>query len=160
MKHLTFCLRLTCTQNTCLDDYCIDALLSRFWGDADVRLVAYMVPDLLPGVELGNNGLPKSHPQMSNSYLFSIDVKHESNHPEMSAKNTTFSSDSYGVNSPQSSELTEDASGRRTELRSKKKFRVRMYGIVSRTLSHMQCVLQSSISDTSLPLPCCALCLG
>jgi hypothetical protein len=44
-----------------------------------------MVPDAVAGSDLGSNGLPKTHPQESNNYLFSIDVKHESNHPEMSA---------------------------------------------------------------------------
>ena len=88
-----------------------------------------MVPDQVQGVELGNNGLPKAHPQKSNSYLFSIDVKHDSNHPEMCVKNITCLSDSYGAHSPQSSELTDEASERRTESRSKKTLRVRTYGI-------------------------------
>ena len=44
-----------------------------------------MVPDSVAGSDLGSNGLPKTHPQESNNYLFSIDVKHESNHPEMTA---------------------------------------------------------------------------
>jgi uncharacterized protein (DUF305 family) len=44
-----------------------------------------MVPDAVAGSDLGSNGLPKTHPQESNNYLFSIDVKHESNHPEMTA---------------------------------------------------------------------------
>lgn len=104
-----------------------------------MRLVAYMVPDQLPGVELGSNGLPKAHPQKSNSYLFSIDVKHDSNHPEMSVKNGTFLSDSYGVHSPGSSERTgEVVSERRTEARSKKKFRVRSY-ILGRPYDRMHC---------------------
>lgn len=84
--------------------------LDRFWGDADVRLVAYMVPDLVPGVDLGSNGLPKVHPQDRNSYLFSIDVKHESNHPEMSVKNSSFSLDNPGVHSPRSVGLTGEVS--------------------------------------------------
>jgi hypothetical protein len=44
-----------------------------------------MVPDAVAGSDLGSNGLPKTHPQESNNYLFSIDVRHESNHPEMTA---------------------------------------------------------------------------
>lgn len=44
-----------------------------------------MVPDSVAGSDLGSNGLPKTHPQESNNYLFSIDVRHESNHPEMTA---------------------------------------------------------------------------
>lgn len=43
-----------------------------------------MVPDSAAAGDMGSNGLPKNHPQESNKYLFSIDVKHESNHPEMS----------------------------------------------------------------------------
>lgn len=43
-----------------------------------------MVPDSAAAGDVGSNGLPKNHPQESNKYLFSIDVKHESNHPEMS----------------------------------------------------------------------------
>lgn len=42
-----------------------------------------MVPDSAAACDVGSNGLPKNHPQESNKYLFSIDVKHESNHPEM-----------------------------------------------------------------------------
>ena len=42
-----------------------------------------MVPDSAAASDMGSNGLPKNHPQESNKYLFSIDVKHESNHPEM-----------------------------------------------------------------------------
>lgn len=42
-----------------------------------------MVPDSAAAGDMGSNGLPKNHPQESNKYLFSIDVKHESNHPEM-----------------------------------------------------------------------------
>ena len=64
-----------------------------FWGDADLRLVGYCVPsstststnngDSNINNSLNSNGLPKSHPQSTNHYLFSIDVKHESNHPDM-----------------------------------------------------------------------------
>ena len=54
-----------------------------FWGDADLRLIAYMVPDPASPSDVGSNSLPKNHPQEGNKYLFSIDVKHESNHPEM-----------------------------------------------------------------------------
>jgi hypothetical protein len=42
-----------------------------------------MVSDSAAAGDMGSNGLPKNHPQESNKYLFSIDVKHESNHPEM-----------------------------------------------------------------------------
>eukprot|EP00596_Hydrurales_sp_CCMP1899_P007504 CAMPEP_0119048652 /NCGR_PEP_ID=MMETSP1177-20130426/60197_1 /TAXON_ID=2985 /ORGANISM="Ochromonas sp, Strain CCMP1899" /LENGTH=188 /DNA_ID=CAMNT_0007024845 /DNA_START=128 /DNA_END=691 /DNA_ORIENTATION=- len=55
--------------------------LHTFWGEADLRLVGYCVPQT-PDVELMKNGLPKIHNHSTNQYLFSIDVKHESNHPE------------------------------------------------------------------------------
>lgn len=53
-----------------------------------------MVPDsALPG-DVGSNGLPKNHPQEGNKYLFSIDVKHESNHPEMGLSSSAVVSES------------------------------------------------------------------
>lgn len=60
-----------------------------------------MVPDSASPGDISSNSLPKNHPQEGNKYLFSIDVKHESNHPEMGpsssavvleASNTTQSS--------------------------------------------------------------------
>ena len=38
-------------------------------------------------IEKNSNGLPKNHPQSINQYMFSIDIQHESNHPENSNSN-------------------------------------------------------------------------
>lgn len=57
--------------------------LSTFWGDADLRLCAYIIPKGSPGVGKQSNGLPKYHPQASLLYMFNLEVKHISNHPEL-----------------------------------------------------------------------------
>ena len=70
--------------------------LHTFWGEADLRFCAYCVPPhAAPSSSssssnnnnTGANGLPKLHPQSTNQYLFSIEVKHQSNHRALSKAN-------------------------------------------------------------------------
>ena len=69
--------------------------LHTFWGEADLRFCAYCVPPNATSSltassssnartssnnNTGPNGLPKLHPQATNQYLFSVEIKHQSNH--------------------------------------------------------------------------------
>ena len=66
--------------------------LHTFWGEADLRFCAYCVPshntsNTSTNNNTSSNGLPKLHPQATNQYLFSVEVKHQSNHRSLSKTN-------------------------------------------------------------------------
>lgn len=56
--------------------------LHTFWSDADIRLVAYSVPDDSTDIVYSNTGAAKTHPQQELDYIFSLEIQHSSNHPE------------------------------------------------------------------------------
>ena len=55
--------------------------LHTFWANADLRFVAYLIPDDDPNIIRDSNGLPKKHPIKSLEYLFAMELRHSTNHP-------------------------------------------------------------------------------
>jgi hypothetical protein len=102
-----------------------------------------MVPDSTAAGDVGSNGLPKNHPQESNKYLFSIDVKHESNHPEMSLNSSAFVPEASSA--PSSSPSPEDSNTALSISRRKNKVRSNL-ALVS-SFSHDVSFLDLNVFD-------------
>jgi Protein of unknown function (DUF1769) len=61
--------------------------LHTFWNDADLTLIAYSIPFGKPDEpsigKMNGELLPKLHPRKKMNYWFALEIKHQSNHPEV-----------------------------------------------------------------------------